>query len=112
MLRWETRVQGAGLNEKRLLNHDRFGEGPEVLGEEAPDRSGENGTGSMMTTNISASGPRVWKERGKGTLDPPFFFFLSMPKASWPLWAEKPDCLLPQLAIGSEATDPASSIMT
>jgi hypothetical protein len=78
MLRWETSVQGAGLNEKRLLNHDRFGEGPDVLDEDAPDRSGENDTGSMVTRDISAcdQGENNRKVKGEGGTRPTLLLLL------------------------------------
>jgi hypothetical protein len=101
----ESKVQEGGLNEKRLLNQLLFGEGPTPPTEEAeenvevpvlgPARSLVYGTGSMVTNEkfVSMLQQDIVLRPGHS----PFFFFFSMPKASWFLWAEKPLCLLPQL---------------
>jgi hypothetical protein len=60
MFREDDRMQGAGLNEKRLLNHDLLGESVETDEVElGPARSDENGTGSIVTaTSMFVQGER------------------------------------------------------
>ncbi len=63
----DSRVQEAGLNEKRLLNQLRLGE-VELDPDEAelgPDKPGEYGTGSIVTRRSSA---KVIETKGERTL--------------------------------------------
>jgi len=69
MLSLDIKVNEAGLNENKLLNHDLLPETLELVevAELGPEREGMKGVGSM--------------------LDRFFFLLLSIPKASWPLLA-------------------------